>query len=98
MKEKKNRTISLRVTENEYKYLSDNAIKNNQTVSAYIANSKIPRNLSKSYKRSLIPVKVNLQQSLNILSDYLATHTDTDPLLENEITKIKTECEKLWAN
>ena len=97
-KDKKTKTISIRVTDSEYKFLSTNAINNDQKITDYLLNSKVPRNLSRSYKKSLIPIKVHIQQSLNILGEYLSSHEDVDPILQEEIMKISKECNKLWEN
>ena len=97
-KEKKEYNISIRVTASEHEFLSTNAHNNDQTISEYLLNSKVPRNLTRSYKRSLIPVKVHIQQSLNVLGEYLSSHEDVDPILQEEIMKIKKECDKLWEN
>lgn len=97
-KNRKNKTVSLRLTDSEYEFLHANANNNDQTISAYLLDTKIPRNLTRSYKRSLIPVKVHIQQSLNVLGEYLSSHEDVDPILQEEIMKIKKECDKLWEN
>ena len=98
MKKYTKKPYSIRFTEIEYKAISEKAKKNNKTISEYITSNTIPKNISRSYKRSLIPIKVHIQQSLNILNEYLTKHPDIDPVIYDEVKNLSKECNNLWEN
>ena len=95
-KDKKTRTISLRCTEKEYSDVENQAKGGNMSITEYILSEKSPIYSHRAKDKRRLHALVDLQQTVNRLTDYCAELPEQDDFLINILIHLQTEAKILW--
>lgn len=93
---KKAKTLSLRCTVKEYKYLLQESKKLNQTITDFLLDRRIEGRRFRKKDKRILTATVQLQQLLNELKIHMQNNKITDENIKKQMDEIMKGVERLW--